>query len=339
VQYNIPVAIWFPVQFPKTAPICYVTPVQGMKVKPRHLHVDAQGLIYHPYLHEWSSKSSLIDLIGLLCSVFGKDPPVFADRKSSNFSNQQYQPPNNNANMMQPSLYSSQPVQHVSSMQPMQPSQQIQPMQSMNMVQHSQSLVPNQLSNNQNNINNNSLQSSQNVSSNSSQSQSSQLSTQDMRNKVEVELRKSLQAYYDKENHELNMLAGKQKELDGHKQKITEIKNSILHENQLLKQRKNDLDTKIKAMEQWLEANEKDDIGNIDDVVVPSDTWSKQCMEAVSEDFALSDAMLELDKAIEEEKIQLDVYLKQLRKISREQFIKRALSKEVHKTQDNQVQK
>jgi len=83
----------------------------------------------------------------------------------------------------------------------------------------------------------------------------------------------------------------------------------------------------------------KEETGNIDEIILPCDTWSKQCMEAVSEDFALNDVMLELDKGIEEETIQLDVYLKQLRKIAREQFMKRALAKEVHKTQDSHVQK
>ena len=55
-QYNIPVAFWFPLNFPQNPPICYVKPVSGMKVKAKHKHVDSQGLIYHPYLHGWAKK-------------------------------------------------------------------------------------------------------------------------------------------------------------------------------------------------------------------------------------------------------------------------------------------
>eukprot|EP01083_Nonionella_stella_P103611 296022_1 len=81
-QYNIPVEFWLPLNFPSHCPICYVTPVPGMKIKQKHMHVDSQGLIYHPYLHSWKSpQSNLVELTGLLCSVFGKDPPLYASKQ------------------------------------------------------------------------------------------------------------------------------------------------------------------------------------------------------------------------------------------------------------------
>eukprot|EP01084_Bolivina_argentea_P166839 289632_1 len=99
-QYNIPVAIWLPLNFPTNCPICYVTPVSGMKIKQKHMHVDSQGLIYHPFLHSWkSSQSTLVELIGLLCSVFGKDPPLYASKTKSvnnNINISKQQPPTNN---------------------------------------------------------------------------------------------------------------------------------------------------------------------------------------------------------------------------------------------------
>lgn len=36
VSYNIPLIIWLPENFPLQPPCCYVTPVGGMKIKPRH---------------------------------------------------------------------------------------------------------------------------------------------------------------------------------------------------------------------------------------------------------------------------------------------------------------
>jgi len=71
--------------------------------------------------------------------------------------------------------------------------------------------------------------------------------------------------------------------------------------------------------------------------VLPSDTWSEQCMEATAQDFAITDVMLELDKALEDETIDLTSYLKQLRKLSRDQFMKRALAKTVFNTQHERV--
>merc|ERR1712154_616290 len=68
--------------------------VSGMGIKPKHMHVDSQGLIYHPFLHSWKAgQSTLVELIGLLCSVFGKDPPLYASKQKAP---QQQQPQNVN---------------------------------------------------------------------------------------------------------------------------------------------------------------------------------------------------------------------------------------------------
>jgi len=77
--YHIPVAFWLPLDYPVSAPRCFVTPVSGMKVKPRHQFVDSNGVIYHPMISQWNySRSSLVQLIGTLCSEFGNNPPVYA---------------------------------------------------------------------------------------------------------------------------------------------------------------------------------------------------------------------------------------------------------------------
>eukprot|EP01083_Nonionella_stella_P210051 760839_1 len=83
-QYNIPFELWLPINFPTHPPICYVTPVSGVKIKQEHLHVDRQGLIHHSYLRSWQSpQSNLVDLIALLCSVFGKHPPCYASKQKA----------------------------------------------------------------------------------------------------------------------------------------------------------------------------------------------------------------------------------------------------------------
>eukprot|EP01083_Nonionella_stella_P149047 472806_1 len=81
-QYNIPVSFWLPLQFPACCPICYVTPYPGMKIRKNHKHVDRQGLIYHPYLNSWEAHvSNLVELVGLLCSTFGENPPLSAEEE------------------------------------------------------------------------------------------------------------------------------------------------------------------------------------------------------------------------------------------------------------------
>jgi UEV domain len=50
--YNIPVAIWIPVEYPMSPPIFYVRPTSNMLVRPG-INVDVSGFCYHSYLSTW----------------------------------------------------------------------------------------------------------------------------------------------------------------------------------------------------------------------------------------------------------------------------------------------
>eukprot|EP01083_Nonionella_stella_P039678 107907_1 len=78
-KYNIPVEFWLPLNFPADCPICYVKPTPGMAINEKHMYVDSEGCIYHPYLTNWKSKSNgnLAELIVVLCAEFGKHPPLY----------------------------------------------------------------------------------------------------------------------------------------------------------------------------------------------------------------------------------------------------------------------
>lgn len=52
-MYRFPIALWVPHGYPQEAPLVYVTPTEGMVVRPGQ-HVDPQGKIYHPYLVGWA---------------------------------------------------------------------------------------------------------------------------------------------------------------------------------------------------------------------------------------------------------------------------------------------
>jgi len=154
---------------------------------------------------------------------------------------------------------------------------------------------------------------------------------------LETELRKHLQSIYDKENEQLNALASAQKQLENHRATIEALKEQQSKERDLLLQRRQNLQIKIEATEQWLAENEKNDKLEVDEIVIASDTWSQQCMDATSMDFAITDVMLELDRCLEDESIKLETYLKQISKLAREQFQHRALCKAVFRKQDELV--
>ena len=54
--YNIPVCLWLLDTYPYNPPICFVKPTSDMMIKTGK-HIDANGKIYLPYLHEWKHVS------------------------------------------------------------------------------------------------------------------------------------------------------------------------------------------------------------------------------------------------------------------------------------------
>lgn len=51
--YRYPISLWVPHDYPREAPLVYVTPTETMMVRPGQ-HVDPQGQVYHPYLAGWA---------------------------------------------------------------------------------------------------------------------------------------------------------------------------------------------------------------------------------------------------------------------------------------------
>ena len=74
--YNIPVCLWLLDTYPYNPPICFVKPTSSMTIKTGK-HVDANGKIYLPYLHEWKHpESDLLGLVQVTIVVFADEPPV-----------------------------------------------------------------------------------------------------------------------------------------------------------------------------------------------------------------------------------------------------------------------
>ena len=50
--YNIPLCLWLMDTHPYNPPVCYIKPTTTMHIIPGR-HVDSNGRVYLPYLHEW----------------------------------------------------------------------------------------------------------------------------------------------------------------------------------------------------------------------------------------------------------------------------------------------
>jgi ESCRT-I complex subunit TSG101 len=92
--------------------------------------------------------------------------------------------------------------------------------------------------------------------------------------------------------------------------------------------------TNTDVLESWLKANDKGLTQvDIDDVFEPADALSKQLLECNAADFSIEDILYSLDKAAQEGAIPVDAYLKQVRVLSREQFVFRATSIKIYQAQ------
>ncbi|PMD23535.1 UEV-domain-containing protein [Hyaloscypha hepaticicola] len=82
--YRFPIALWVPHAYPLEAPLVYVTPTEGMMVRPGQ-HVDPQGKVYHPYLVGWAEfdRSNILDFLAILRDIFGREPPVISRQQQN----------------------------------------------------------------------------------------------------------------------------------------------------------------------------------------------------------------------------------------------------------------
>ncbi|KAL7552389.1 hypothetical protein ACHAWF_017349 [Thalassiosira exigua] len=79
VTYNTPVDLYLPPPYPMRPPTAFVRPVAGMAIKENHKHVGLDGRVYLPYLHEWRpSTHDLRELALFMSSLFGSEPPCYA---------------------------------------------------------------------------------------------------------------------------------------------------------------------------------------------------------------------------------------------------------------------
>lgn len=78
--YMFPISLWIPQEYPRAAPIVFVTPAKNMAVRAGQ-HVSAEGRVYHPFLAGWRETSTILALLPLLQEIFTREPPVIAKQE------------------------------------------------------------------------------------------------------------------------------------------------------------------------------------------------------------------------------------------------------------------
>ncbi|XP_012683608.2 ubiquitin-conjugating enzyme E2 variant 3 [Clupea harengus] len=74
--YNLPILMWLLESFPFTPPVCLLRPTTNMVIQ-KGRHVDAQGRMYLPGLHNWDHpKSTVNGLMAEMIAKFEEEPPL-----------------------------------------------------------------------------------------------------------------------------------------------------------------------------------------------------------------------------------------------------------------------
>ncbi|XP_015121937.1 tumor susceptibility gene 101 protein [Diachasma alloeum] len=331
--YNIPICIWLMDTHPNNAPMCYVRPTADMTIKVS-MYVDHNGKIYLPYLHDWVPHSSdLLGLIQVMIVTFGEHPPVFAKR-STQATPYPAQPSfmplpggEMNAGSMTPyphfvsnppygsgipppyppaggsgfGGYPSFPSYSTSgypaspySPTPYPPTKQPSPpMPAMN-------------SGNSDTITEEHIRAS-------------------LISAVGDKLRRRLIEQHSQLQAELETLRRTQQELTNGSSKLTDLFNKLQKEKQELDKNINILQDKETELEREIAKLSINQSIDVDEAVTTIAPLYKQMLNAFAEEAATEDAIYYLGEGLRQGSIDLDVFLKQVRQLSRRQFMLRAL--------------
>lgn len=345
--YNIPISIYLMDTHPYNPPIIYVKPTPTMQIK-QGRHVDAAGRVYLPYLHEWKHPSSdLLGLIQILAIVFGEEPPVFSKQQTTPATSSQppypmtQQPagsmapyPTTGVQMPMPNFATSStpsyppgsqypPSQPYPGYPPSYPPQQPQPPYPGGFQQPYTAPYPGQAQPPY--PTSTATQSAVTSGSNALSDEQIRLS---LLSAVEDKMKRRLRETLAQAQAETDVLKKTQEDLQRGRQKLDDMLQKLEKEQNEVEKNIRLLNEKDEEIKTILEKMENREDVNIDDVVIPTAPLYKQLLNAFAEEQATEDAIYYMGEALRKGVIELDVFLKQVRELSRKQFMLRML---IHK--------
>lgn len=293
-QYNIPITIWLVEQYPALPPTCYVTPTKDMRIKPGHRHVDAMGLVYLPYLNQWNTNSSnLAELVLSMMTVFSDDPPVYRAD------------PNDPATSAAAAGAAAAAA-----------SAAVKPKPAVAGSPASVSSAASAASN------------SASASEAAAQKKNKLVQT------VTAKLQHALGAAYKELATDIDKLFEQSSSLRANEEKVKQTTAALKEQQTALVARVAALTAKCEEVNAWVTEHEaKGAHVDVDSIVYARDSWSAQVLDLVAEDHAIEDTLYGLDKALNEERLDQKLFLKQIRKLAAQQFHARALGLKIAEAQ------
>ncbi|KAJ8666866.1 hypothetical protein QAD02_008528 [Eretmocerus hayati] len=327
--YHIPICIWIMDTHPYNAPMCYVTPTPEMNIKVSN-YVDHNGKIYLPYLHEWiSHKSDLGSLIQVMIAVFGDHPPVYAKPKTEPVMPHQ---------LIKTAPYPKQPIMPTLPVLPGQGFSQTTPVVMPHVYPPTDVTYPNPNFPYPSSTQNFPMPgytgpyppySSPSSGPANSGSGSGTITEEHIRasllSAIGDKLRRRLREQFSQLQAELETLRRTQQELSSGSARLTELFTKFQKEKSELEKNVQILQDKETELEREIDKLSNNQSIDVDEAVTTVAPLYKQMLNAFVEEAAIEDAIYYLAEGLRSSIIDLDAFLKQVRQLSRRQFMLRAL--------------
>ncbi|XP_071135228.1 tumor susceptibility gene 101 protein-like [Mytilus edulis] len=358
--YNIPIGIFILDTHPYNPPMCYVKPTNTMQIK-QGTNVDANGKVDLPYLRDWRyPQSDLLGLIQILVIVFSEEPPVF-----SRSANSQNRPPPYQGGAQQPPYPSQggfpmpQPYSPGYPQQggqsggqagsypnsgfqgyPSYPNQQQAPggygnnsgfggYPGQQQPQGYPNSTPGYPAASTGYPYSGSVQTESTTTAANRPGSNMTVTEEHLRmsllSAVEDKMKRRLREIFEQAQAEMNVLYKTQSDLNTGKTKLEQIFKDLEQEKEEIESNIKLLKDKDRELKEALQKVEHQDKLDIDEAVITTTPLYRQLLNSFAEEQAIEDAIYYLGEALRKNVLEPDVFLKQVRELSRQQFMKRAL--------------
>lgn len=360
--YNIPVQLWILDTHPYNPPMVYVKPTNSMQIKAGR-YVDMNGKVDMPFLREWRWPSSdLMGLIQILIMVFGEECPVFSRVPARppppgsgqppypmgqgpvpmpslggvGGSNPPY-PPYQGSGYPQQQGYPPYPPQQGGSFPSSgnfgyPPASGFPPASSSYPASQPQQYPFSYGSNPPYPSSHTSFATSQGSAATSTASLRPSTGTvteehlrASLLSAVEDKMKRKLREFFAQAQAEMDVLKKTEADLTKGKDKLEQMVKDLEQEKAAIESSIHLLMEKDREVKEALQKMESNDKVDVDEAVVTTTPLYRQLLDAFAEEQAIEDAIYYLGEALRKNVIELEVFLKRVRELSRKQFMLRAL--------------
>mmetsp|Transcript_27164 Transcript_27164/g.44542 ORF Transcript_27164/g.44542 Transcript_27164/m.44542 type:complete len:434 (-) Transcript_27164:225-1526(-) len=340
VTYNIPIDMYLPPPYPLQSPTVFIRPMASMEIKDNHRHVGLDGRVYLPYLHDWRPGThDLRELAVWMSSLFGAEPPCYARPANANGSatsngSHNNPPPYSQATVASSSHTSSHASSAYSSISTAASTSTHATNNTNNAQEEMRKALEREISEA-----NMVAETARRAAAEEDRMEAThkwkhEQELSSMKAMATSKVQFEIQTLFMGMKEELRLELKNQKQLEGGKEQIEKLLDEGEQWKGQLEKGNNEMDEALGGLEKSLTAvkeqlstatdnggNEESGQTKADLIALPVDTHSAQMLALSAESAAIDDCIYFLDRALVQGSISVEVFLKEVRKLSKRQFM------------------